>query len=147
MAQTIIHSPREGTKGPWLSLMTKRLLFSPVGQFSFVSPCFSSLIKLTLWPKFFHRQKAGRGPGVGGKDHGVLLVSAPLFPNSGHAGITSQPGACVLWAVVLYSLLYFFSGMIFPLYKASFVISFCPSCPSLCHYWLNICFQWTHFPF
>ena len=64
-------------------LMTKKLLFSPVGQLSFVSPFFSSLIKLILWPKFFQRLKAGGGPGVGGKDHRVLLVPAPLFPKLG----------------------------------------------------------------
>ena len=41
----------------------------------------ASLIKLILWLKFFHRQKAGRGWGVG-KDHrvlpGFILALSPL---------------------------------------------------------------------
>ena len=49
--------------------MTKLLLFDLLLLFSFVSvfllfPLFlTSLIKLTPWLKFFHRQKAGRGCG------------------------------------------------------------------------------------
>ena len=37
MAQNIVYSPWEGTKGPWLCLITKLLLFSLVGLFSSVS--------------------------------------------------------------------------------------------------------------
>ena len=37
MAQSITYSPWGGTKGLWLSLMTKLLLFCPVWLFSFAS--------------------------------------------------------------------------------------------------------------
>ena len=51
MAENIIYSPWERTKGPWLCLMTA-LLFSLLRLFSFVSAFLTSLIKLILWPKF-----------------------------------------------------------------------------------------------
>ena len=73
MAQNIIYSPREGTKGPWLCLMTRQVLFSLIGPFPFVLHFLTSLIKLILWLKLFHRQKAGRGYGVVGEDHSILL--------------------------------------------------------------------------
>ena len=52
MAQNIICSPWERTKGPWLCLMTTLLLFSLLWLFSFVSTFLTSLIKLILWLKF-----------------------------------------------------------------------------------------------
>ena len=51
MAQNIIYSPWERTKGPWLCLMTTLLLFSLLWLFSFVSTFLTSLIKLILWLK------------------------------------------------------------------------------------------------
>ena len=72
MAQNIVYSPWGGTKGPWLCLMARLLLFGLVWLFSF-APAFSHPpIKLTLWLKVFYKQKAGGGHGVG-EDHGVLL--------------------------------------------------------------------------
>ena len=48
VAQNIIYSPRGGTKGPWLCLMVKLLLFSLAWLFSFMR-FLTSLIKFTLW--------------------------------------------------------------------------------------------------
>ena len=74
MAQNIIYSPWEGTKGPWLCLLTKLLLFCPVSLLFSASAFSHFLIQLILWLKFFHRQKAGRGHGRGvGGDHRVLF--------------------------------------------------------------------------
>ena len=53
MAQNIISSPGEGTKDPWLCLLTKLLLFCPV---AFV-PLLSSLIQLILWLKTWFSSK------------------------------------------------------------------------------------------
>ena len=52
MAQNIIYSPWEGTKGPWLCLLTTLLLFSLLRLFSLVSAFLASLIKLILWLQF-----------------------------------------------------------------------------------------------
>ena len=52
MAQNIIYSPCERTKGPWLCLMTTLLLFSLLCLFLFISAFLIYLIKLTLWLKF-----------------------------------------------------------------------------------------------
>ena len=65
-AQKIICSPWEGTKGPWLCLMTKLLLLGLIWLFSFV-PAFSHV---SVWiyslPKIFLQAKAGWGlDGVG----------------------------------------------------------------------------------
>ena len=49
MAQNIIYSPWEGTKGPWLCLTTQLLLFCPVWPFFFASAFF----KKFLWLKLF----------------------------------------------------------------------------------------------
>ena len=51
MAQNIIYSPWERTKGPWLCLMTL-LLFGLLWLFSFASAFLTSLIKYILWLKF-----------------------------------------------------------------------------------------------
>ena len=51
MAQNIIYSPWERTKGPWLCLMPTLLLFNLLWLLSFVSTFLSSLIKL-IWLKF-----------------------------------------------------------------------------------------------
>ena len=61
MAQNIFYSPWEGTKGPWLFLVTTLLLFDLLWLFSFVLSFLTSLIKLNSLAKIFHRQKAGRG--------------------------------------------------------------------------------------
>ena len=53
--------------------MTRQVLFSLIGPFPFVLHFLTSLIKLILWLKLFHRQKAGRGYGVVGEDHSILL--------------------------------------------------------------------------
>ena len=52
MAQNVIYSPWERTKGPWLCLMTTMLWFSLLRLFSFVSAFTTSLIKLIFWLKF-----------------------------------------------------------------------------------------------
>ena len=71
MAQNIIYSPWEGTKGPWLCLLTNCYCFVLFDCFSLLLYFLISLIKLILWLKLFHRKKAG---GVHGeKDHSVLL--------------------------------------------------------------------------
>ena len=81
VAQNIIYSPREGTKGPWVCLLTNSHCLVLLNCFPLFLHFLASLIKLTLWLKFFHRQKAGRGRGMG-KDHRVLtgftLVLSPL---------------------------------------------------------------------
>ena len=71
MAQNIVYSPWEGTKVPWLCLMTTLSLFGLLWLFSFVSVFLTSLIKLILWLKFVHSQKTGRGQR--GLDHKGLL--------------------------------------------------------------------------
>ena len=57
-----IYSPWEGIKCPWLFFMAKLAMWSLLTVFL----CFCMfllLIKLILWLKFFHRQKAGGGHG------------------------------------------------------------------------------------
>ena len=67
MAQNIIYSPREGTKGPWLCLMTKLLLSSLLWLFSFIS-AFSHLSDYTyslakVFPQTKGRRRTwGQGP-------------------------------------------------------------------------------------
>ena len=86
MAQSIIYSPWEETKGPWLCLMTELLLLGLLWLFSFV---LTSLIKLILWLKFFHRKKAGWGHGGQGPKgpaqfhvHSLVLTAAFPAPSS-----------------------------------------------------------------
>ena len=69
-------SPRDlPDSGIKVLLMTRQLLFSLVGLFSFVSAFFFffHFSKLTLWLKIFHRQKAGR------KHGGQRLQGLALF--------------------------------------------------------------------
>ena len=74
MAQNIIYSPWERTKGSWLCLMTTLLLFSLLWLFSFVLAFLISLIKLILWLKFSTgKRQAEDMVGGGGKDHRVLF--------------------------------------------------------------------------
>ena len=76
MAQNIIYSPWERTKGPWLCLLTTLLLFSLLWLFSFVSAFLTSLIKPILWLKFSTGKRQAEnmeGWGEAGKDHTVLL--------------------------------------------------------------------------
>ena len=54
--------------------MTKLLLYSLVGLFYFVSTFFTSMIKVILWLKFFHRQKAGGGHGGQGPFHCSISI-------------------------------------------------------------------------
>ena len=63
-------SPWEGTKGLWLCLMIEWLLFSLLDCFPLFLHFLTSLIKPIFWPKFFHRQKASRGPGGGTRGQG-----------------------------------------------------------------------------
>ena len=75
MAQNIIYSSWGRTKGPWLCLMTKALLFCLAWLFFFLH-FLTSLIKFIRWLKFFCRQKAGGGHGgwsVLGRPPRVLL--------------------------------------------------------------------------
>ena len=63
MAQNIIYSPWEGTKGPWLRLMTTLLSFSLFWLFRFcISHSSDQTCSVT---KALHRQKAGRRHGWG----------------------------------------------------------------------------------
>ena len=81
MAQNIIYSPWERTKGPWLCLMTTLLLFSLLWLFSFVSAFFISLIKPILWLKFSTGKRQAENLLGAGKDHTVLLCfkRTPFF--------------------------------------------------------------------
>ena len=56
---------------PWLCLMTE-VLFGLLLLFPLFLHILTSLSKLILWLKFFHRQKAGRGRGCA-RTHRVLL--------------------------------------------------------------------------
>ena len=69
MAQNIIYSPWERTKGPWLCFLTTLLLFCLLRLSPFVSAFLTSLIKLTLWLKFStdRRQAEDMGRGRGGR--------------------------------------------------------------------------------
>ena len=69
MAQSVIENPWEGTKGPWLFLMTRSLLFYLIYCFPLHLHFLTSLIKCILWLKFFYRQKPGRRHGGGWKFH------------------------------------------------------------------------------
>ena len=62
VALNTVYSLWEGTECPWLCLMTALLLFGLL-CFPFFLHFLTSLIKLILWLKFFHRRKAGRGHG------------------------------------------------------------------------------------
>ena len=69
-------SPREGTKDPWLCLITTLLLLSLLWLFSFVSAYLTSLIKLILWLMFSTDKRQAedkRQRQCWGKDHRVLL--------------------------------------------------------------------------
>ena len=70
MAQNIICSPRAGTKGPWLCLMTRLLLFGLLWLFSFVSTCSHFSDKLIRLKCSAHKRQADD---MRGKDHRVLL--------------------------------------------------------------------------
>ena len=84
-SQNILYSPWEGTKGLWLCLMAKLLLFCLAWLLSFASAFFlTSLIKFVLWTqgrprrlKFLNKQEADGGHGewesVLGRPHRVLL--------------------------------------------------------------------------
>ena len=75
LAQNIIYSPWEGTKDPWLCLMTE-LLFCLVWLLSFAS-AFSSLIKFILCLKFFLMNKRQAKDRVLKRPHRVLLSYKP----------------------------------------------------------------------
>ena len=79
MAQNIIHSPWERTKGPWLCLMTTLLLFSLLRLFSFISVFLISPIKLSLWLLKFPTGKRQAEDMVGGEDYRALLCFYPSF--------------------------------------------------------------------
>lgn len=73
MAQNMVFSPRGGTKGPRLCLMTERLA-GLTGLLSFASASvLTSLIKPILWLKFFYRQKAGGRRGREGPQGPALV--------------------------------------------------------------------------
>ena len=64
MSQNIIYSPWGRTKGPWLGLMAKLLLFCLAWLFPFLLHFHTTLIKCTLWNsekprrlQFFYRQE------------------------------------------------------------------------------------------
>lgn len=57
MAQSITNSPWEETKGPWLCLTTKLLLFGRLWLFPLFLHVLMSLIKLIICASFVHRQK------------------------------------------------------------------------------------------
>ena len=59
MAQKSIYSLWEGTRGSWLDLMTKLVLFGLLWLSSFLK-VLTSLIQLILWLTFSHIRKAGR---------------------------------------------------------------------------------------
>ena len=73
VAQNIIYSPGERTKGPWLCLTTILLLFSLLALFSFVSAFLSSLIKRIFLLKFSTNKRQAEDLVGGGKDHRILL--------------------------------------------------------------------------
>ena len=52
MAQNVIYSPWEGTKGPWLCWVTPLLLFNLLRLVSLVWAFLASLIELVFWLKF-----------------------------------------------------------------------------------------------
>ena len=71
MAQNITCIPWEGTRGPWLCLMTKLLLFGLLWLFYFIS-AFSHFSDLTYSLASFSTDKK-QAEGMGVKDHRVLL--------------------------------------------------------------------------
>ena len=78
MAQDIIYSPWGGTKGSWLYLMTRLLLFCLAWVCSFLSACSQFSDQIYSLTKIFLQTKAGGGYGVGGspileRPHRVLL--------------------------------------------------------------------------
>ena len=73
-----IYSPWGETKGPWLCLVAKLLLFCLVWFFPLFLHFLTSLIKLTLWVQFFCRRDSRRTVGGGGmfvlgRPHWILL--------------------------------------------------------------------------
>ena len=78
MAQNILYSLWEGTKCPWLCLMTTSLLFSVLWLFSFVSAFLTSLIKLILWLKLSMDKRQAEDT-VGARTMGSCSVSLELW--------------------------------------------------------------------
>ena len=83
MAQNIIYSPWERTKGPELGLMTTLLLFSLHWLFSFVWAFLTSLIKLILWLKFSRGKRQAKDM-VGRARIIVLLCFMSNEPDLSH---------------------------------------------------------------
>ena len=80
MAQNITYSPWGGTKGIWLCLMSTLsllLLLFGLDCFPLFLHFLTSVIKLILWLKFFHRQKAAGDMGV--RDQRVMLHFSIIF--------------------------------------------------------------------
>ena len=88
-SKDMVYSPWGRTKGPWLCLMVKVLLFCLAWLFFFLSAFSHFLIKFILWLKVFYRQKASGGHGWGsilGRPHMVLLGYKMGYPSGGVEG-------------------------------------------------------------
>ena len=95
MAQNIIYSPWERTKGPWLCLMTTLLLFILCRLFSFVSAFFTSLIKLIFWLKFSTGKRQGKNMVVGARTIQSCLISKLVSWPCASSVASSHPMLCI----------------------------------------------------
>ena len=71
------HRMWEETKSPWLCLMNIFYYLVSFDCFPLYLYVLTSLIRLILWQRFFHRQKSGRGHGGQGSI-GSCSISASL---------------------------------------------------------------------
>ena len=95
MAQNIIYSPWERTKGPWLCLMTTWLLFILLRLFSFVSAFLTSLIKLILWLKFSTGKRQGKNMVVGARTIWSCFISKLVSWPCASSVASSHPMLCI----------------------------------------------------
>ena len=96
MAQNIIYSPWQRTKGPWPCLMTTLLLLILLRLFSFVSAFLTSLIKLTLWLKFSAGKRQAENMVVGARTIRSCFVSKLVSWPCASSAASPHPMLCIL---------------------------------------------------
>ena len=104
MAQNIINSPWERTRGPWLCLMITLLLFTPLRLFSFVSTFLTSLIKITLLLKLSTGKRKAEDMVRGQGPYGPALFQWGTHINYGillHEDLSHFPHILTYWIICL----------------------------------------------
>ena len=104
MAQNIINSPWERTRGPWLCLMITLLLFTLLRLFSFVSTFLTSLIKITLLLKLSTGKRKAEDMVRGQGPYGPALFQWGTHINYGillHEDLSHFPHILTYWIICL----------------------------------------------